>query len=279
MKQRRQYPASMFRQHGHANFLSALFKSAAPSAKPSADNNTFGGKPIPEGFKLKADKTGLDVADGYELDPADKNKARKKSQDNPLDIFSGLFQNDPSKPSDTAPAFSLDPEALKKVTEGLNFAGQLTPETLEKLKSGDPETVSGVLNSLGRNVYGTLMQHMPALTDKFVGARLEHDRKGLGREVKSTLTQQSLETLAAGNPVLKQQMEVISSQLLEKFPDATPDWISGKTKEYFVELAKVLDPTLKATPEDKTKPKSSSDLSQNPDFEWAKYLTQQPPAQ
>src|SRR5690606_25672245 len=101
------------------------------------------------------------------------NPDPNKSPDNPLDIFKDLFNN-ASKGDDAPPSFSLDPAAVSKITESLNFVGQLDEASIEGLKSGDVEKITSILNGVGRNAYATLMQHIPALTEKYVAARLEH---------------------------------------------------------------------------------------------------------
>jgi hypothetical protein len=165
-----------------------------------------------------------------------------KSKD-PLAIFDGMWDTKAKTGQENpVPAFSLDPEALKKVTEQLQFSPQLTPELLAKFKEGDPETLTGLLNSVGRQAYSMLMSHIPTLTDKYVSARLEHDRAGLGREVRQSLTANSLETIASKNPVLKQQIDRVVEAIYDKYPDATPDWVSGQVKKYFTGIAQLMDP-------------------------------------
>lgn len=268
------------RQAGHANMFSEFLKNAF-SQKPPAkqQDNTFQNKPIPEGFKVTADGSKLELAEGYEYEANDQTKARKKSQDNTLTSFGGLFSMDgKAGAEDSVPAFALDPAGLKTLTEKLNFAPQLTPELLAKLKEGDPETTMSVLNAVGRNSYQTLMQHLPALTEKYVNSRLEHSQKGLGKSVKSTLTQQSLSKLAEGNPILAEQLDGISSRLLSKFPDATPDWIAEQTKGYFIKVVESMGVKIDdGTGSSKAKP-DPTDLSQKEGFDWGSYVANNPSA-
>ena len=268
--------ASRFKQHGHANFLSDLMNTLGGRKSPQKTNNN----PDPNNNNQNPDPN----------DPNDPNNKKKandpnnpnpnpnnKSQDDPLDIFKDLFQNSDNG-DDAPPSFSLDPTKLQNVAGQLNFAGQLSPEDLEGLKSGDAEKITGILNRVGQNSYMTLMQHLPALTDKYVSARVAHATKGLGGQVKQTLTKQALSKLATNNPVLKQQMDIIGQQLLSKFPDADPDWIAEQTSDYFVSMAKLIKPDAFRNENDPTPtPKDTRDISQKPDFNWGTYLTGQQP--
>jgi hypothetical protein len=254
------------RQHGQVtipNLMAMFQKKKDPVVDPNAkkeDIDQTTGKP-----RVKAED--IDQATGL---------PRVKSQPGPLDMFAGLFDNTNKTGDDAQPSFSLDPEKLQKIAGQLDFTGQLSPEDIEGLKSGDPAKTAAILNRTGQNAYSMLMQHLPALTEKFVTARLEHSQSKLGGQVKSTLTKQALEKLAANNPILKQQMETISEELLGKFPDATPDWIAEQTKAYFVEMARVVSPDLFRSEDELKgagKPKRDpKDVSQTPDFSWGAYL-------
>lgn len=251
--------------------LLARMSGRAPAAKkPDSnvkdDKNKQGDANDPNNFKNKE---------------GDANDTSKQSQKNPLDIFDGLFTIQDKDGTATPPAFSLDPESLTKIASSLDFVGQMQPELVEKLKTGDPETLKTTLNSLGQNAYVTLMRHLPALTEKYVNARLEHSQKGLGKSVKQTLTQQALNKIAADNPVLKQQAEIISGFLLEKYPDADPDWLAEQTGEFFVQTAKVLKPDLFKSDEDLqpgTTKQDTSDVTQRPGFDWGTYIGSTPSA-
>lgn len=262
------YRSLRYKQLGHANMFQELMARLK------------GGKSTNQNVEDPKNKKIADPNDPANKgkDPNDPNSQITK---NPLDNFKGLFTLDPNKQKDgTPPSFSLDQEVLKKITGNLSFSGDITPELAEKLKSGDAETIKGLLNSVGQNAYMTLMQHLPALTEQFVNARLEHSQKGLGKSVKTALTQQSLAKLAADNPVLKKQLEVVSAQLLENFPDADPEWVAEQTGTYFLEVTRLLFPdAVKDTSgnlqdNDNKKP-DPADISQRPGFDWGTYLVNQ----
>lgn len=269
--------ALRYKQRGHFNFnsVSSFFaKPKPPAPDPNAAQNVdpATGKPRVASGDIDPNTGMPRAANQNPNDPAnlpDPNKSK-----NPLDIFDGMWDNKPKEGEKAvAPAFALDPEALKKVTEQLSFAPQLTPELLEKFKEGDAKTISDVLNSVGRQSYTTLMQHLPALTDKFVAARLDHDRAGLGRSVRESLTANSLEKLASKNPVLKQQLDTVVTRLYDKYPDATPDWVAEQATKYFSDIARELNPeAFKPREGDKPEPRHG----EVPEDFWAKYITDQP---
>jgi len=241
------------------NAMSMFHRS--PAAKPNAviDPKTF-----------KFDPTTGKPINGTE-DP--NNPDPNKSPANPLEMFGKMWETPNSSEVDTPPSFKLDPEKLKTLAGSLDFTQHVTPELQEKLKSGDPQAMREALNGLGQSAYMKLMEHMPALTEAYVSAKSKHDQKGLGRSVKSTLTKQGLDKLAAGNPLLKKQLDTIGEQLLGQFPDASPEWLAEQTPKYFVEIAKLLSPGEFKEVADPAKPQPQPGES---DYDWASYLAGKP---
>lgn len=261
-----------FKQLGHANFIQDLINKVKPQPKKETTptNNQNTPKKFPKTFKFHPD-TGKPLTPD-ELEGDEPNK----SQNSPLDNFAGLFHTTPNG-DDAPPSFSLDPAKLQEVAGKLNFLGQLSDEDQEILKSGDITKITPLLNRMGQNSYLTIMQHLPQLTEVYVNKRVEHATKGLGSQVKSTLTKQSLAKLAADNPVLKEQLDRVSDGLLTKFPDADPDWIAEQSVMFFTEMARTLNPDAFKGAGDKTNPTDSRDLSQKPGFNWGNYVTGKDP--
>ena len=264
---------SVRHQRGNINLMQ-LFQKKPPAANPNGpDPKTFKfdpmtGKPI----QANVDPNNPNPNSADAVDPNNPDGGSKK---NPLDAFKNLWSNDPNKSDGKPPAFNLDPTKLSELTKSLDFSSHVTPELAQKLQSGDVNTLKEALNTLGQSVYGTVFQHMPQLTESYVGARLEHDRKGLGHSVKSTLTKQSLSKLAADNPVLQKQLEMIGEELLKNHPDADPDWIAGQAQEYFVSIAKSVSPDSFKGPNDSNDKNKQQDGS----FDFGAWMTNKPQPQ
>ena len=223
-----------------------------PGVAPGTDPNALG---------KKQDTTNADFKvageEGLNEDGSPKN---------PLDSFAGMYDNKSIADGDKPPVFALDSKALESAAQSLQFAPKITPELAQKLQVGDPEALAEVLNAVGRQAYQTAMSHQSVLTDNYVNARLSHDRKGLGQSVHSVLTANKLEQLAEKNPVLKEHVREIGGKIADKYPEASPDWIAEQTRNYFVNIAIQLDPTLGGA-----KPA----VRGNPDEEvdWAKWIS------
>lgn len=212
-----------------------------------------------------------------------------ESFQNPLDVYAGLFNNEPPKDKDGKPVntdppkFQLDPKTIGEAAGKIDFMSGLSPEVQQKINSGnlDAETLSTLFNHVGRNAYARALEHATTLTDRFVGMRLGHEQQGLGQQVRRILaTSQVLSNPnVAKNPAVREHMEIISDGLARKFPDATPQWIAEKTQEYFQHLATAVNPDLMPKQQDDNAAHGAKTGElRSPDgkvFDWGSYLTEE----
>lgn len=248
--------------------LADFFRSAKPSesaATPPGPNSP----PAPNASTVvAAAKAKPGTVDTTQTDfnaAADPTKNADGSPKNPLDSFKGMYDAKDTSADAKPPKFALDPASLETAAKSLKFSSHVTPELAQKLQSGDATALAAAFDELGRSVYQTVMSHQSTLTDRFVDARMSHDRKGLGQSVHSVLTANSLAKLAEKNPVLKEHVTEIGDKIASKFPDATPDWIAEQTRNYFLTVAQQLDPSL-------GKPAKTVE-DQNADINWEEWIS------
>jgi len=249
--------------------LADFFRSKVPLTPTDPNKPTNQQTPLSKGQQEQQIRQAKERKPNDPLDTGSKDfaEAGDSNTKNPLDSFAGMYDNKVRTAEETPPVFALDPTLLKNAASQLNFSSHVTPELVQKLQSGDATAVAEAFNELGRQVYQTTMSHSSTLTDKFVGARMAHDRKGLGQSVHSVLTANSLAKLAEQNPTLKEHVTEIGDKIASKYPDATPDWIAEQTKNYFVTVAKQLDPSL--TP----KQKGADGKDAEEDINWEEWMT------
>lgn len=163
---------------------------------------------------------------------------------NPIDAYAKIWEPIKQEEADVAPAFNLDPKVLTEVSGKLNFAQDISPELLQAATSGDGNAMLQLMNMVGQNAYKAALSHSSALTDKFVGARTEHAMKGLGKQVRSELTQTALsQTPNYKHPAVRKQLDMVASQFQAQHPDASPDEIAGMSLQYIQDLAQALNPS------------------------------------
>jgi len=212
------------------------------------------------------------VNDGMQsLDPNAGQQQQKKEPSDPLAAFEKIFDNTPDKDAPKAPSFKLTPEVLKQASESLDFSDVVPQDFRERFDKNDPSAMSDLVNGLARKLYSTTLDHSSILTDRFVGQRSEHDRRGLGSEVTKTLAKNNLKSIASKSPVAAKQIEQIHDAIIAKNPDATPEFVQEQTEEYFRQIALVMFPELaELNPAAQKKKQQSAELTGNTD--WDKYF-------
>jgi len=176
-----------------------------------------------------------------------QNSQATQQQQHPLDAFAGLWDNKQQQ-TDAPPAFNLNPEELKKVSSNLRFADGIKPEMYQQAMGGDMNAFSSILDQVGRQAYEMALQHNSVLTDKYVGARSEFDRKQVNGQVKKELVNTSISSLNTRHPVIKKELTRIAEAMYAQNPDANPAEISQAAIEYFSQLSQAMNgPSADAT--------------------------------
>lgn len=173
---------------------------------------------------------------------------------NPLDSYSKMFENTGNE-GDKPPAFTLDPKLMDQVVSGQDFTKGINPELVQKALGGDMQSFMEVINSVSRNTYRASIEHGGVLTDKFVGASLAHNGKGLGKQVRSELTNHALsDTPNYQHPVVRQQLSEIARRIQQANPDAPPAEVAKQAKEYLSQLAAAINPNAQQTSQKENQP-------------------------
>jgi hypothetical protein len=173
--------------------------------------------------------------------PNDPN-ANPNTPKNPLDIYGKMFDN-PANP-DAPPSFAIDPKVMDSVVSGQDFMQGVDPDLLQKAQSGDTQSLLNLIQHTTRNAYRAAIEHGGVLTDKFVGARMEHGNKNLPNRVREELTAHELSnTPNFKHPVVKKQLTEIAKRLQTLHPDAAPQEIASMARDYLTEMANAIKDT------------------------------------
>jgi hypothetical protein len=237
-----------------------FFKSA------QADSNTNPSPNSADGGQPSSNDPSKDGKQNLSDQPATANKDGKmpgsnETPENPLDVYSKMFENAAKNSGVQAPEFSLDPKVVNEVSSKLDFTKELPPELMEKALTGDVKALLGVIQATTQNAYKAALQHGTALTDTFVKQRSEYDKKSMQDGVRSGLTQQALSDAPNFNhPVIRQELNRVAEQFARANPDASPQEIAKSAKQYITDLSTALNPKAKTPQEEEGK------------MDWGKYL-------
>lgn len=206
---------------------------AAPQDKQQSQG---GAKPQGDGNITGNDSKNMMVPDG-------KQPGQKPQQSNdPLAPFADIFYNAPVDGKKQAPQYKLSPDVIKQAADSLDYSDSIPKDFKKRMAEGDDTVWAELVNGLGRKAYSHALEHNSVLTDRFVSQRSEFDRSGYGTEVTKTLAKQSLKSIAEKSPAAAKFLEGIHADLLEKNPDATPEWLEEQSKKFILSMGGIIAP-------------------------------------
>lgn len=202
-----------------------------PSSAPKSDGSVAAIPPTPTG-----DKSSLA---GYEKmwDKADTDR----------------------KPVDAAYQFQTDPKKLQDATSQIDFMKVIPPDLMAKATGGDLTAFATVINRVAQQATATSAQTTAELVNT---ALREQDKKYKDEIIPQVLADHASRTLVRAenplfnNPAVSPVLAMVESQLMTKYPGASPQDISAKAREYISAMGteivtgsgKVISDAPKVTP-------------------------------
>jgi len=166
----------------------------------------------------------------------------------PMDALTKLWETAPEGTEDPSAATSLeslitiDPDEIAKTVGGMDFASAIPGDTFEAIGEGGEgaqKAFSNALNTVAQQVFQQAMIANATLTKQ----ALSNAVPTLDRRAEATLKRtQVAQQVSDANPVLshpsfKPMISAIESQLVAKYPTATPAEISAQANSYFADFA------------------------------------------
>lgn len=166
----------------------------------------------------------------------------------PLAGFKNLWDNEPKtgNEGETEPA-PLTAEQLQKAMANANFSSGITPEMMQAISAGGDEATQAFQNAMNNvakqvMVQATLVNNK--LTEKAVADAIAKQQALIPDLVRKQATTAHVNDTNPlfSNPAIKPVVEATQSQLLAKFPNATPAEITKMTQDYISAMGKAFMP-------------------------------------
>ena len=185
-----------------------------------------------------------------------------------LDKFTKLLHNTQNpddkttiKPEEDATPFDPvallnDPEAVERITAGLDFSGAISAETQEKLTAGSPDAFMAAMQDIGKASYVSALKHSSILSQQAMDERLAAQDKSTGDRISDRLDKHELvrELPELNDPLVAMAVDGFQAKLLAQHPTLQAPQIAAHTKEFIKELSYKMNPETKPkTPEEKDK--------------------------
>lgn len=205
-----------------------------------------------------------------------QNANSPEALQDPVAMYADLWKESAPAAGNEPPKFTLNPDTVKKVTDSLDFTQNLPEELAEKMTAGEqlsPQDMMSMMNHVGRQAYARAMEHQSTLTGQFVNMHSEHSLKGLPNIIKGHLAQNRVRNhpAAQSNPVVQEHMELIASKLSAKYPNASEEWITEQTQDYFVNMARRLKPDAFAPTAEEQKQQAANPKGA---VDWDSFMTE-----
>lgn len=237
-----------------------MFKTntQASPAKQQQDGN-------PQDNKMNGKSNMSDPNPG--VDPATgKMPTSKPSDENPLDVYTKLYDNANKAAPNEPPSFNLDPKVVADVASKMDFTKGIDPELVQRANTGDAGAMMQLIQEVGRNSYRASLEHATKLTDTHLGQRADYDTKKVQSGIKSQLTSDALSSSPNYNhPVIKAELNRIANQFAnsQEYADATPSQIANAAKQYMNDIHAALNPSAK----------TQEQQQEEDGMDWSKYLS------
>lgn len=179
--------------------------------------------------------------------PPQQTPGTNNQAENPVDMFKGLFDNDPNKqaPQDTRIFGDIKPEDIQTKVAQLNFLSQITDADLTAINAGGPDatkTVLRLINSAGQQAF----MHSSLLTKELIEQSHVRNNDRMNTNIdarfRSNTVKSSVSTsnALAKDPTTAPLVDLVTNQMLQKYPNATPQELDSMVNQYFEQVSSKL---------------------------------------
>lgn len=188
------------------------------------------------------------------------------SGESPLDKFKDVWQPTQTDPNAQKGPQPITAEQIMEAAGKVDFTKVLSQEELAKVAAGGQEAV-GALASILNKTMQTSYGHSALAATKLVEQAVSQAEERFAAKLPTIINQQSSknallsENPAFKNPAVSPIVEMIHSQLTEKYPNATPNEIAQMAKEMMAGAAQVFNPNATIAAAEKSKQPQSEDWS------------------
>lgn len=187
--------------------------------------------------------------------PADPNNptvpvngsANPPAAASPLDQFKTVWEPTPAaKPDPNAPT-PPDPQKIMQAATQVDFTKVIKPEQLQAIAKGGEEAVQAFaqsIQSVAGAIYGQSMVATTKIVENAVATAEQRFNERLPQAVSRTSSRELLsqENPAFQNPAVAPLVEMVHSQLAQKYPNASAAELAKLSKEYMAAAASVFNP-------------------------------------
>lgn len=213
--------------------------------------NLFGGNTTPAPAPAPAPtQSSMNNPGAGQTDPNNPTIPPNATPPDPLESFKSLWEveTDPNKQVQSSEVYGqIDPKKVFESANKANFARVITPELMQAAQQGGEAGVNAMItamNTIAQQVFAQSTLAATKLIDNAIGKNREQIFNEIPQHItKSLVTNQlRLDNPVLNNPAVAPIISAIESQLVTKFPQATPAEVTKMAQQYILNLSSVLNP-------------------------------------
>lgn len=165
----------------------------------------------------------------------------------PFAEFETLWQNDPNAATPgTGNIFNVDPAKLQEAASKVDFSKVVTPEMMQGIQAGGEEATQAFLqamNKMSQQVYAQSAAASIAMVEQATKKAKEQFTADIPNLLKKQQVNANLrdENPVLSDPAVAPLIQALESQLVVKFPNATPTELKDMAKNYIAGLGSVFN--------------------------------------
>jgi len=194
----------------------------------------------------------------------------------PLAEYSKLWEAKETSPKSFVPEINIDPAKISESASKVDFTKAINPELIAKASSGDMNAMMQVIN-----------QSAQAALAQSIGATAEITKQALQQQAKKFNEEFAPEMLRRNaisqnlqdnnpifdNPAIKPVLKNIENQMATAYPQASPQEVTAKAKEYYISLAKeIINSTGDTVISRSDANKDSRGFKKTPEEDWGNFF-------
>jgi len=171
-----------------------------------------------------------------------------------LQKFENLFT--PQKPDENAGAQhqGLDPQAIMQAASKVDFRKAIPQEALAKIAAGGEDAMEAfamAMNAVAQQTYAQSAVTAAKLAEKLVNDAQANALSGIPEVLRRQQAQAAVleSNPAFKNPAVQPLINMVSEQLVQKFPKASPQEIQAMAMEHLTGVASLINPGKPAASE------------------------------
>lgn len=181
----------------------------------------------------------------------------------PLDKWSDLWKTkdaDPNKPKpyDPSKVYEVNDDELGKQLGAMDFTRNLNPQIMQQIAAGGEGAAKAfmeAMNAVSRNNFGLMTRMMARMVNDSSGRNAQHFNGVIDKSIKTNAVRNAVKTNnpALNHPAAAPLLEGLQSRLQDKFPQASPEEISNKAREYLSDFLSQNKPADEESPQGRNK--------------------------